>query len=366
MKKTFTLILSALVSFFAASSMPHTLSPSTSEFAQIRANLYIVSPDKATVLMDGTLTQYDADYSNDVDRKDARKMYNSSENFGLVRGSTVLIIERRRTIAVTDTILFKMWNMRIITYQLELVTSNLNQWGRAGILEDNYLHTSTPIDLNGTSNIKFSVNADAASSAPDRFKIVFSTARFAALPLIFTSVKAFQQSNLIGIDWKTANESNVAEFNIEKSADGNFFQKASAVKANNLPVNNYHWEDSDPAAGYNYYRIGSRDADGKIKYSEIMKVYISKGTQGINKSISIYPNPPIGNNLNLQITNQVAGQYEVRLLNSFGQTFMAKSIQYTGGTSVESIKPAQNVPKGIYQLEIKTPAGEKKVISVVF
>lgn len=362
MKNLFTLILLAILSHFTASSLPKSLSPATSEFAQIRSNLYIVAPDKSTVLMDGTLTQFDTDYSNAVDGMDARKMFNSSENFGMLRGTTVLIIERRRTIQNTDSIFFKMWNMRVITYQLEFVASNLNTRGRVGVMEDNYLHTSKPIDLNGTTRFNFSVTSDPASKASDRFTLIFSNASLGLLPLTFTSTSAFQQKNSVAIDWKTSNENNVKQFDVERSTDGNHFEKATDLKANNSAFNNYHWEDNNPADGNNFYRVRSVEIDGKTKYSDIMKVYIAKGKQNIN----IFPNPATGNNLNLQLSNQPAGIYEVRLLNSFGQTFMVKSIQHPGGSSTEKLRPSLNIPKGIYQLEIKTPTGEKKVISIVF
>ncbi len=362
MKNIFTLILAALFCHFTASSFPHLSSPATSEFAQFRSNLYIVAADGSAFLVDGTLTQYDTDYSNNIDGMDARKMFNPSENFGMLRGSTVLIIERRHTIEENDSIFFKMWNMGTTTYKLELVAVNLNKPGRVGVLEDTYLKTSTPLNLNDTSNINFSVTADPASRASDRFRIIFSTIVNTPIPVTFTSVTAFQQNTSVNIDWKTANENNVEEYNIERSADDNNFVRSTDIKANNSEINNYHWVDAYPAEGNNYYRIRSIELDGKISYSDVMKVYIEKQNPGIK----IYPNPATGNNLNLQIINQRSGIYEVRLMNSFGQIFMTKTIQYPGGSTTEKIKPAQNIPKGIYQLEIKTPGGERKVINVVF
>ncbi len=362
MKNISTLMLAAIFSYFTGTSSPKFFSPATPEFAQFRSNLYIIAADASTVLMDGTLTQYDTDYSNAIDGKDARKMFNPSENFGMLRGSTVLIIERRHTIEENDSIFFKMWNMRIISYQLELIASNLNRPGRAGILEDTYLKTATPLDLNGTSLIRFSVTSDAASQAPDRFRVVFSIPANTPIPVTFTSVTAFQQNNAVSIDWKTANENNVEQYNIEKSVDKNNFVNSTDIKANNSTVNNYHWVDEYPAEGNNYYRIRSIGFSGMIVYSEVRKVYIEKRIAGIK----IYPNPATANNLNLQMINQQPGIYEVRLMNSFGQTFITKSIQHAGGSSIENLKTGQSIPKGIYQLEIKTPGGEKKVINVVF
>ena len=93
-----------------------------------------------------------------------------------------------------------------------------------------------------------------------------------------------------------------------------------------------------------------------------MKVVAAK----VNSGISVFPNPATAGNLNLKFQNEPPGTYEVRLINSFGQTCLTKSIQYSGGLSSQNLKGNQNLPSGIYRLEIKTPAGEKRVMSVVF
>ena len=312
--------------------------------------------------MDGTLTQYDTSYSNNIDGMDARKMSNSSENFGMLRNNVVLIIERRHTIEGNDSIFFKMWNMRTVTYRLDLIASNLNVPGRTGVLQDKYLQTETPLNLNDTSRINFTVTSDPKSYASDRFMVVFSTAGFATLPLTFTSIKAFQRDNSVKIDWTTANETSLKQYDIERSVTGNNFVEITGIKANNTAVNNYQWLDTYPEEGNNYYRIRATNSDGKISYSDVVKLYFGKE----NPRINIYPNPVTGNNLNLQMINQPAGLYEVKLMNSFGQTFMTKTIQYNGGSTIENISPEKNIPKGFYQLEIKNPRGDKKVMSVIF
>jgi len=362
MKSIFTLILAISGFLFIAGTSPLSASPSSSEFGQFRTNLYIIAADGTNVLIDGTLTQYDTGYSNNVDGMDARKMSNPAENFGMLRNNTSLIIERRHTIQGNDSIFFKMWNIRTFTYRLDLVAYNLNTPGRIGVLKDKYLQTETPLNLDDTSRINFSVNADPKSYASDRFMVIFLTPGFATLPLTFTSVKAFQQDNAVNIDWTTANETSIKQYDIEKSVTGNNFIKITGINAGNTAINNYQSADVNPAEGYNYYRIRAISIDGKINYSDVVKLYFGKGNQRIN----IYPNPATVNNLNLQMISQPEGIYEVRLMNSFGQKFMTKTIQYKGGSSTENISPGKNIPKGIYQLEIKTPAGERKVISLVF
>ena len=360
MKTLFTLTIGGIFFQFTASSLPASF---TDDFGQLRSNLYIVAPDGSTVLMDGSLTQYYSDYSNNMDGMDARKMSNFSENWGMLRNDRVYVIERRHSIQGSDSIFFKMWNMRIITYQIELIASGLDKDGRQAVLEDKYLKTSTPVNLNGNTHVNFSVTSDPDSKASDRFRIIFSNEVAAGLlPLDFTSVKAFEKGNSVNINWGTANEKNVKQLDIERSANGTEFSKLNSVAARNRPVNNYNWFDASPNEGINYYRIASIDVDGKVTYSEVVKVSVAKAGQ----SISIFPNPATANNFNLQMLNQEAGLYEVKLINAFGQTFMKKTIKYVGGSSVEKIQSLPAMPKGIYQLEIKTPTGEKKVISVVF
>ena len=361
MKSIFTLISALVCSYFTLTSSQLSASPTSSIFAQFRTNLYVTASDGTSVLMDGTLTQYDTSYSDNVDGMDARKMSNSSENFGMLRNNVVLIIERRHTIEGNDSIFFKMWNMRTVTYRLDLIASNLNVPGRIGLLQDKYLQTQTVLNLNDTTHFNFSVNSDPKSYASDRFMVVFSTPGFATLPLTFTSVKACQKDNFVKIDWTTANENGVEQYYIEKSITGNSFLKLTDVKASNTSSNDYQWMDVNPNDGNNYYRIGASSIDGKISYSQIINVRIEK-----ENGINVYPNPAIGNNFNLQMINQPAGVYEIKLINVFGQIFMTKSIKHTSLNTTYSLRPEQNISKGIYQLQITTPGGKRKIINLIF
>jgi hypothetical protein len=366
MKKSPVLILIGMLVYISASSMPGTTksfhSDSPTSWEQIRSNLYSVEHDASTILLDGDLTQYDQSFANELDGMDARKMSNFSENLGLIRENTTLVIERRHTIQTTDTIFYKLWNVQQKNYQLEFITSNLNHPGLTGFLEDSYLHTSVPIDLNGSNNINFSVNSDPGSSAVYRFRIVFAPVAARILPLTFTSVKAYQQNNAVRVDWKTENELNIKSYNIEKSADGRQFSTVSNISPNNLPANTYTWTDAFPANGNNYYRVSSKDINDKIQYTEVLKV--SSGR--LQGDIKVFPNPVTDNTIHLQIVNQPEGLYEVKLINTSGQPLMTKQIQHTGGSNTETIRPGQQIPKGIYQLEITRPDGSKMNIHLMY
>lgn len=357
MKNIYLTLLSLATFFYATSSPSET---STAEIAQIRSNLYIVSPTGSTTLMDGNLTQFGPDYSNDLDGKDARKMSNFSENWGMLRNNTVYVIERRHTISGTDSIFFKMWNMRVIKYRIEFITSNLDFPGRTAVLEDKYLNTKTPIDLNGTSYVDFSVTADPGSKATDRFRLIFSNEEINGFkPLEFGFVNLVNRNSSVLVSWEAANAGDMGDFTIEKSVDGIHFTRAGAVKPHAQSLQ-YQFPDNNPVDGDNYYRVSKSNDAGKTIYSNIVKIAFNK-----NGDFKIYPNPVNISNFNLQFTNQLPGGYKIKLLNSFGQVFYSKELQLTGGNGIQKLLPPQNIPSGIYQLEIVSPDGARKVISVV-
>ena len=58
-------------------------------------------------------------------------------------------------------------------------------------LVDNFTGQRTSIDLSGTTNIAFEVTADPASSATDRFTVVFGKATISPLPIDITGIRVY-------------------------------------------------------------------------------------------------------------------------------------------------------------------------------
>src|SRR5690606_16899267 len=103
--------------------------------------------------------------------------------------------------------------------------------------------------------------------------------------------------------WTVEAESNLKQYEVEKSVDGNTFSKAATVAASNINGGKYQWLDQAPASGYNYYRIRSVDMDGKTSLTQIVKVNIETSIG----NISVYPNPITNGTVNLQLGNQPEG-----------------------------------------------------------
>ena len=332
----------------------------TGRIAQIRTNLYTVNADGTKTLSDGTLQQFNDEYSNSLDGLDGRKIFNSSENLSIISGGKNLIVERRHTPNEDDTVFYSLTSLKVANYHFEFTASNLSSIGLQGFIEDTYLKIRTPLNLEGKTVLDFAVTNVAGSYAATRFRIVFKTVL--ALPVTFVSVQAYAKNADIMVEWKVENESNMQQYEVEKSIDGSRFTTSGIITANNKGVDSYSWLDQHATAGYNYYRIRSIDMNGKVNYTQTVKVLIQLPTP----NIIIYPNPITNGVINLHLINQPGGKYGIRLLNPLGQIIVSKQISRDEGSSTEQIQWNYNLAHGTYQLEVIRPDGGVKVIKVMY
>jgi len=316
---------------------------------QIVTTLNLLDANGKTILADGVIAEFDNQYTADVNLDDAVKFANTNENISIVRNNVLLAAERMPALTGNDTLYFRLTTTTRRGYQFVFDVSGLDQPGMMGFLQDSYLGTTALISLSGTTTVNFSINAAAASSAVNRFRIVFKTS-VSVLPVTITSVQAYQANSNIAVVWKVENELNMAKYAVEKSTDGSVFRQVGLVNVSgtNSTNNTYSWLDLNAVQGTNFYRIKCYDQSGDIKYSSIVKVAIGKDNSGF----SIYPNPVTGNVINLLMTNQPAGTYQIKLTNSNGQLIFAKTVQNGSANSTQSLTAPVKLPTGIYQLEI--------------
>ncbi len=209
----------------------------------------------------------------------------------------------------------------------------------------------------GTTTIDFSVSSDVASSAPDRFRIVFKS--LVALPVTFSSITATKMNNGNAVEWKVENEINISSYEIERSTDGINFTKIGAVATGSGNV--YNWFDAYPVSGENFYRVKSVNNRGAFQYSRIVKVSAVKGRVGY----SVYPNPSADGSFGLQMSNVPSGIYTVKITNGNGQLIWRQMINHPGGIVTNVINPSSELVSGNYQLEVIDITGKSTVIKVM-
>ena len=84
------------------------------------SNLYGVNADNSVYMIDGTLSNYDDSYSNGVDGMDAIKSGNISENLSIKTANSLLVVERRHSIAEKDTIFLDLNQYKISTISVSI------------------------------------------------------------------------------------------------------------------------------------------------------------------------------------------------------------------------------------------------------
>ena len=320
---------------------------------QLQAGLYSYDSDGSSFVADGALSLFNKLYSNDVDREDALKPSNFSENFGIKTGAAVLSVERRKPVSEHDTIFYKIANMKQRNYRFELVMNDVpTPPGTGAFLEDSYLHNSTPVSLNGNTAVDFSITADAASAGKERFRLVFKPT------VVFGHVSALLVKNDVNINWQLLTQINMDRYEIERSTDGNSFTTIGQV-AYSEQVQAFDYLDRSPAAGVYFYRIKAVSKHAVTKYSETVKVIVVKDGSGLY----VYPNPVEGNIIQLQFAKP-AGSYQSRLLTSNGQVILNRTINHAGGVSTYSINIQKQIAPGIYNLEVTDMDGRTVLIKV--
>ncbi len=314
----------------------------------LRTNLYLMNSNGSRVLFDGALQLFDKVYHTEVDGADALKLTNFSENFGIAVTDKILAIEKRDFFSKEDTVNYNMSKLNVRNYRLEWVAEELNHGNLAGFIEDNYTHTSTPLNMNGSTTVDFApLAAEPGSYAKDRFRLVFKKA------VKYAGIKAMLHNTDVAVDWQIEEEEDMLQYDIERSSDGISFVAIGTQLSHNtgFAETAYNWLDPTPGPGRYFYRIKAMNKFGVTGYSDTATVLLVKGGPGIH----LYPNPITGNTMHLQFEGMKAGQYAVQLLNALSQPLLNNEVDHAGGNAVIDIRLGKSIKKGNYMMRIIHP-----------
>ncbi len=297
---------------------------------------------------DGAVAFFDDNFTTGIGNEDSYKFTNLDENLAINRDGTALSMEGRPSVTANDTIPLLMWQFRQNSYYLRLTGNNFSPEVTA-FVKDSYLHKETSVDLSTVTLLPFSISADSASFAKDRFSIVFKAGT--ALPVTLTNVKAFQKDDGIQVEWTAEAETNIDRYEVEKSINGQQFDKGTAItaKGNNSVTQTYGWLDENSSTGSNFYRIKVIEKSGAVKYSNVVKVNIAAG----NGSLTVLPNPIKGNVIAVQLKNMEKGRYSVVLYNTLGQKLYSSTIEHVARSGTYTISLGRIISKGTYTLHLR-------------
>jgi len=167
------------------------------------------------------------------------------------------------------------------------------------------------------------------------------------LPVTLISFTATEKDNAVRLEWVTAGEINTRSFELYRSSDGINYKLITTVAAHGSQAasTQYSFEDDQPSAGNNFYKLKSVDRDGTYSFSEVRTIALSKIL------IKIFPNP-VKDWMNVEL-NGVAGSTQLNIYSAEGKLVLKKSATAQSG-SIKQVLDIRNLTAGTYILQILT------------
>lgn len=133
------------------------------------------------------------------------------------------------------------------------------------------------------------------------------------LPLELLTFKAKKKGKTVLLNWETANEKQVAYYEVEHSVNAKEFTAVIKEKAHNNVQNTYAGIHANPTEGINYYRLKQVEEDGTYTYSQTIAVNFNNNT-----NLVVYPNPVITESVTIQY-QITQNPVQIKLYNVIGQ-----------------------------------------------
>jgi hypothetical protein len=171
------------------------------------------------------------------------------------------------------------------------------------------------------------------------------------LPVELTLLTAQAVENeFIQLYWATATEINNSGFNIERSLDGENFEKIDWVDGhgNTTEVQNYTLKDPEVSNGIYYYRLKQIDFDGQFEYSDVVSASIQKLD---NSNIVLIPNPATNN---VRISSDVLPQ-SISIINILGQEVLHRDMKNNSSLEFD----ISDLETGIYMVTLNFGASSE-------
>lgn len=217
-----------------------------------------------------------------------------------------------------------------------------------GILGSSELDRRTitgTIGFNGTPTNGNDVNNDNSTT---------SVTVSGILPIELLRFDALPDDNHVLLEWETATEINNSHFEIQRSADGRYYQTIGQVAGHGTAseVISYSFMDNQPLNGKNHYRLKQVDFDGSFEYSPIKQVELSGQSHLI-----IYPNPA---EIGSEVTIRGQEIRDVKVYDMLGKLFIHEEYNQPAH---EVKLSSSKLPRGMYITRINNSSEKRLVIN---
>jgi hypothetical protein len=162
--------------------------------------------------------------------------------------------------------------------------------------------------------------------------------------LQITDLKAESRNGNVGITWKTNNEKNLRQYEIESSSDGRSYKGIGFIPArNNINGDLYEFENTVDYTDSVFYRLKIVDVNGKWLYTEPLLYKVNKTT-----AFLIYPSVISSHMINLFLDDSFDF---IEVINMNGAMLLKQNL--SGKTGRISIPVSPDISAGVYVVQLK-------------
>jgi hypothetical protein len=180
------------------------------------------------------------------------------------------------------------------------------------------------------------------------------------LPAPLTALAASVGNTLPTLSFSTRDECFVNGFVLERSAGtdtttaGGGWQAVATANAG-LANSQYALADPSPVAGLHYYRLGLRRPDGTTDYAAPLPLTTEAGAD-----LSVFPNPVVGNQVQLAYPAAANGDLVLRFYDELGRYLRGQRLAVQAGLNVLTLDVTGLRP-GFYLLRLTTDQGSRSL-----
>jgi len=168
--------------------------------------------------------------------------------------------------------------------------------------------------------------------------------------------------NFFDLNWNTIPGQSCDHFEIERSTDGNNFEKVGEVKKSGAlsPNESFYFRDNvRPTLARNYdlyYRLKQIDVNGESTYSKVLitRMYNSRSLA----SLSITPDP-VANDILVNVQLKIRSFVVIKLTDKTGNIVMKKSVRADDEFNTYKLDDTHQLQPGLYNLEIIVNSNER-------
>ncbi|MBS1599353.1 MAG: hypothetical protein JST75_14100 [Bacteroidetes bacterium] len=221
--------------------------------------------------------------------------------------------------------------------------------------------TMSGVFANNSSNLHFSgkKNTDTGSNVTN-----VNTKSSSAIILhgSLVNFSAAYGKNFFDLNWNTIPGKTCDHFEIERSIDGNNFEKVGEVKKSGAlsPTESFYFRDNvRPTIARNYdlyYRLKQVDENGEVSYSKVLitRMYNTRSLA----SLSITPDPVV-NDILINVQLKTRSFVVIKLTDKTGNVVMTKSVKADEEYNTYKLDDTHQLQPGLYNLEIIVNSNER-------